>query len=144
MAEIRPEVLKTLRPEETLQKINQGKRRTHSFALDYREYDESFTGSITVHYPSQMEKLQMGIIKTQLLGGIPPIDILTDNIASIVSTLEVVVDSKPSWFDPFSDTLEYEILESVYVEYLNWVNSFRKSSKPVNNEGDSENSASEV
>jgi hypothetical protein len=69
---------------------------------------------------------------------------MTDNIATIVSTLEVVLDAKPVWFDVFSDELEYDILEDVYFEYLKWVNSFRRRAEPSNDEGSSENRPSEV
>jgi hypothetical protein len=144
MAEIKPEVLKTLRPEDTLQKINQGKRRTYTFKVDFSEIDERFVGTFTVHHPSQMERLQVGVLKAQLLGGVVPLDTMTDNIATIVATLDVVLDEKPDWFDVFDDRLDYEILEAVYIEYINWVNSFRKRTRAESNKGNSENSESQV
>jgi hypothetical protein len=144
MTEIKPEVLKTLRSEDTLLKIKQGKRRTHTFKVDFSEINEKFVGTFTVHHPSQMERLQVGVLKAQLLGGVAPLDVMTDNIATIISTLDVVLDDKPDWFDVFDDELDYEILEAVYLEYINWVNSFRKGTGTESNKGTSENSESQV
>ena len=144
MADIKPEVLKTLRSEDTLLKIKQGKRRTHTFKVDFSEINEKFVGTFTVHHPSQMERLQVGVLKAQLLGGVAPLDVMTDNIATIISTLDVVLDDKPDWFDVFDDELDYEILEAVYLEYINWVNSFRKGTGTESNKGTSENSESQV
>lgn len=142
MAEMQPQLLKTLRPQSTLQKVNQGKKRTHTFAIDYHEINPNFVGEFTVHHPSQMERLQVGIIQSQLLGGVIPVDTMTDNISRIISTLEVVLDKKPDWFDVFSDELEYEVMEAVYIEYINWVNSFRRRAEEESNKGNSENSPS--
>jgi hypothetical protein len=140
MAEIQPHVLKTLRPDETLQKVNQGKRRTYTFQVDFHEYNPKFVGSFVVHHPSQMERLQVGVIKAQLLGGVVPLDTMTDNIAQIISTLDVVIDSKPAWFDVFDDELDYDILEAVYLEYINWVNTFRRRTEAESDKGNSEKS----
>jgi hypothetical protein len=140
MSEIQPQVLKTLRPDAVLQKINQGNRRTHTFNVDYQEIDKKFVGSFTVIHPSQMERLQVGVIKSQLLGGVVPLDTMTDNIAQIIATLDVVVKSKPEWFNVFDDKLEYEILEAVYIEYIDWVNSFRRRVETDTDKGNSEKS----
>lgn len=143
MSNIQPEVLKTLRSN-ALQKINQGKRRTHTFNVDFSDINPKFVGRFTVHYPSQMERLQIGALKSQLLGGNLNVDTLTDNIATIISTLDVVLDDHPDWFDPFSDELDYDIMEAVYLEYIQWVNSFRKRDRASQPQGDSQNIGSEI
>ncbi len=142
MAEIQQNVLKTLSSETVLQKINQGKRRTHSFNVKFDDINPEFVGTVTVHHPSQMERLAIGVLKSQLLGGMPALDTMTDNLATIISTLDIVIDKKPEWFDAYSDELDYEVLEAIYVEYINWVNSFRKRPEPVADSGDSENTPS--
>jgi hypothetical protein len=91
-----------------------------------------------------MENMQRGIIKSSLLGGIPAIDVPTDNLATVISTLEVVIDKKPDWFDPFSEEIDYEILEEVYLEYINWSNSFRRSNRKDKPTGDSQDGGSTV
>ena len=144
MAEIKPEVLKTLRVESTLQKINQGKRRTHRFDVDFSEYNEKFVGKFQLHHPSNMERLNMGVVKSQLLGGNFNVDIMTDNIATIISTLDCVIDEKPDWFDVYDDELDYDIIEEVYKEYINWKSSFRKRDIKPNNETNSTDGESEV
>lgn len=143
MPNIQPEVLKTLRSD-TLHSINRGKKRTHSFNVDFSEFNPDFVGKFTVHHPSQMERMQVGALKSQLLGGNLNVDTITDNIATIVSTLDVVLDESPTWFNPFSDELDYEVLESVYLEYLKWLNSFRRERDNLSNGGDSKDKRSEV
>ena len=142
MAGVQGQPLNTLNSERMLQKINQGKRRTHRIDVDFRELNEDFIGTIVVHHPSQMDRLKAGVLKSHLLGGIEAVDTLTDNIASIISTLDVVIDSKPDWFDVYDDILEYEVMEKVYVEYLTWVNSFRNRAKADAPKGDSEEQSS--
>lgn len=143
MSEIRPEVLKTLRADTALQGINQGTKRTHSFNAEFTEYDESFVlGRFVMHHPSAMERLQIGVTKSQLLGGIVPLDVMTDNLATIISTLDIVIDEKPNWFNVYDSRVDYDILESVYKEYIEWSNSFRPNVDRKSNVGDSTDSPS--
>lgn len=143
MSNIKSEVLKTLRSE-ALAKINLGKKRIHSFLVDYTDIDPEFTGKITVHYPSQIERMQIGVIRSTLLGGNLDVDTVTFNIAHITATLEVVLDGKPDWFDISNPYLEYEILLAVYDEYDKWVSSFRKPAKTEPITGDSGNERSQI
>jgi hypothetical protein len=137
MANTNPEIINKLRSE-AITKVNQGKKRTHGFTKDYSDINPDFVGKFIVHYPSQMEKLQMGVIKSTLLNGNPNVDVETYNIAYMVSALEVVVDTKPDWFDVFDPEIDYDILEDVFNEYQNWVDSFRKPDKSSNTTGDGE------
>lgn len=143
MAEIRPEVLKTLRLD-TLNKINQGNKRTHTFNVDFSDVDPTFVGTFTVHHPSQMERLTVGATVSNLLGGNLNVDTMTYNIATIVATLDVVLDNSPEWFNPYSDSLDYEILEKVYLEYSDWLYSFRRKPEPVQPTEDSENGQGKI
>lgn len=138
MPEIKQEVLKTLRSD-TLRNIHLGKKRTHTFKVDFSDINEEFIGTFTVHYPSQMERLQIGVTKSALLGGNLEVDVMTDNIAHIISTLDVVLDSKPDWFDVHDPDISYDMLEAIYQEYINWVGSFRRSLEKIPNTGDSTN-----
>ncbi|MDP4224904.1 MAG: hypothetical protein Q8910_00845 [Bacteroidota bacterium] len=143
MSNIQPEVLKTLRSN-TLRKVNQGNKRTHSFKVDFSDINEEFTGRFTFHYPSQMEVMQAGVVKSALLGGNLSVDMTTDNIATIVSTLDTVLDEFPEWFNVFDPDIEYEISESIFLEYVNWRDSFRKRPKDSKPSGDSQDGRSEV
>ena len=136
MSNINTEVIKTLKSD-SLQKINQGKRYTHAINVDFSDIGEGLVGRFVFHRPSQMEVLRMANIKSSLLGGMPALDTHADNLAIIISELEVVVDYRPDWFNIFDPDLSYDIMESVYMEYRKWVDSFRKSSKAVGNTGDS-------
>ncbi|AYP68588.1 hypothetical protein EalM132_00076 [Exiguobacterium phage vB_EalM-132] len=124
MSEQNPKLV-TLR-KEALNNIIQGKTRTHEFTVDFTEVDENFKGTFVVHQPSQMELLEIGVLKSKLLSGAVNPDVKVENLAIIMSTLEHVCDTVPSWFNIGDPDISYEILETVYMEYLNWVNTFRK------------------
>lgn len=143
MTNTNPELLKTLRLD-TLNQINQGTKRTHRFNVDYSDVNPEFVGSFKLHHPSQMEKLVIGSNVSRLLGGNLDVDTMTYNIATIIATLDVVIDERPDWFNPYSDTLDYDILENVFLEYMNWLNSFRRKPKQDELEGNSEDRPSEV
>ena len=108
-----------------LANINMGMKRTHTIQLDYSDIDPAFTGAISFHYPSQLESIRIGVIKSGLTGGLE-VDIATNNTAHILSTLEVVIDNKPEWFTVDDPRIDYAILEEVYMQYLNWTNTFRR------------------
>jgi hypothetical protein len=119
--------------------VNQGVKRTHSFDVDFTEqYGEKFKGRFTVHHPSQMERMRIGILQSQLTGGYAPMDDRTDNLVLMIATLDTVLDTKPAWFDVTSDDVEYEMILEVFLEYRKWMDSFRKPTKPVDNTGTSE------
>lgn len=139
---IQPEVLRTLRSD-ALHKVNQGKRRTHAFNVDFTEYNPEFHGKFIVHYPTQLERLRIGVTKSELLGG-HTVDVTTDNIAHITATLDTILDMKPDWFDMDNEELDYNMLEAIYMEYLNWANSFRTFVGTSTNKGDSTDRRSEV
>jgi len=127
----------------TLQEVNEGDARTYSFKADFTDVDPKFKGRFTVHHPSMMDELAIGRLYAGLKGGMV-VDQHTDNIATIISTLDIVLDEKPEWFNVGNDKVDYPIWEAVYLEYQKWVESFRKPNKADNNEGDSKDKPSEV
>ncbi len=143
MSTIQPTVLKTLRLE-SLAKINQGKRRTHMVQADFTDVNPGFVGNITFHYPSQLERIQIGVTKSALLGGNLDVDVVTNNIAFIAATLDTVLDAKPDWLDMDNPDLEYEVLLAIYNEYETWVSSFRRTAKPDTDSGDSTGTGGQV
>lgn len=136
MTTIDSNVLKTL-TSDSLNKINMGNKRTHSFKVDFTDEVEGFEGVFEVHYPSQLERLDMGVLKSRLLGGNFEVAVATDNIAHVISTLDVVLDTSPEWFKVDNPDLTYEMMEAIYVEYDEWVSSFRSSARKNTNSGDS-------
>lgn len=118
--------------------IQAGNRRTHTAELDLTHIDESYKGTFKYHHPSLIERMQIGVIKTQLLQGLEGVvDVFTDNIAHMTATLEIVLDEAPEWFR-LDAIYDYEVLDAVYEEYIGWYNSFRKRDKDSNNEGNSQ------
>lgn len=140
---IKPELIKTLRSK-NLNDINKGKLRTKSVNLDFTDIDPTFVGNVVFHYPSQMERMSIGVQRAQLLGGNIDVDVQTGNLAHIIATLDNVMDSKPDWFDVYSPQLEYEILEAVYDEYAEWERNFRNRGIKAEPSLDSSNGRSEV
>ena len=126
MYNIQPEVLKTIRSK-ALAEVTKGNKRTHAFYAEFTDINPKFTkGKFVVHHPTQLERMQIGVNKSVLLGGVMPLDNITDNLSHIMATLDVVIDEKPTWFDVEDPDLDYDILEAVFLEYMEWVNSFRK------------------
>lgn len=113
---------------QNLANINMGNKRAHTITVDFKHIDESFVGNVVVHYPSQIEKMQMGVIKSSMLGSMD-VDVTTNNIAHILSTLEMVIDSKPEWLNADDPRVEYEIFEEIYLQYHEWCNTFRRKSE---------------
>jgi len=143
MAGIEPQALKVLRSK-VHNNIQLGTNLTHEFAADFTDINPKFTGTFKVRRPSQLDRMQMGILKATLLNGNTNVDVLTENIATIVSTLEIVLLDRPEWFDIDNPDLEYEILEAVYVEYLKWDASFRRRADDSEHRGNSEDAGSKV
>lgn len=143
MSNDKNEPLKTLRAN-LLQKVNQGKKRTHTFDVDFTEYDPAFMGKFMVHYPSQVESLQIGVNTSALLMGNDAVDIHTRNLATILATLDIVIDYRPDWFDIDDPAIEYEMLEAIFIEYADWRDSFRRGANQSRPEGDSQDPRSEI
>lgn len=130
--------------ERMLGAVNSGKKIQHTIKIDFSELDPRFVGSFVVHKPSQMERLNIGRISSVLRGGDDNLDTRSYNIATIIATLEVLLDEKPEWFDVFDPEIEYEILEEIYAQYLDFLATFRNRAKGSEPTGDSENKPSEV
>lgn len=111
-----------------LANINMGNQRKHTIPVDFSSVEETFVGSVVVHYPSQIERLRIGVLKSSMLGGVE-VDVPTNNIAHIMSTLDVVIDSKPEWLDVNDPRIEYEMLEHIYLQYHEWCDTFRRKSE---------------
>lgn len=119
--------------------IQQGTRRKHTVQIDLSDINKEWVGTFVFRYPSLMEQMQIGVLKTNMLGGLPPnsVDVLTDNIAHMTATLSVVMESAPDWFD--LNTLEdYEALDRVYEAFAKWRDSFRLKGQGSDNQGNSQ------
>ena len=100
------------------------KAHKHSFEVDIKTPDDThYQGSFTVHRPTIGEKIRVGIIEARLREQLDGVDVFTNNLIHMVSTLLVIVDSHPGWWIP-GQLYDYEVLEKVYMEYVDWVNQF--------------------
>lgn len=111
-----------------LANVNMGSARKHTIPVDFSKLEDGFTGNVVVHYPSQLEKMRIGMLKSSLLGGME-VDVQTNNIAHVTATLDVVIDSKPDWLDINDPRVEYEMLEHIYLQYHEWCDTFRRKSE---------------
>ena len=71
---------------------------------------------------------RMGVIKAQLLGGQPAIEVIYDQLAELTAYCEVALIEVPEWWKP-ATFREYGILQRLYDYVRAWENSFRK--RPV-------------
>ncbi|MMZ43506.1 hypothetical protein D1872_50580 [compost metagenome] len=141
MADNQQEV-QTVRLKNLHSQILKGTQVTHTFNVDFSEVREDFKGTFVVRRPSQLDRLQIGILKSTLLGGVQNVDIPTENIAVVASTLDVVLVQRPDWFNIDDPDLSYDIMEAVFLEYLKWDASFRKRVTGDADKPDSEDSRS--
>ena len=119
--------------------VMESHKRVYSFLLDR----DTYKGEFTVKYPSLMDRMKIGTLRAKYLDGmVGSIDMYTDNIAYMSATLETLLINKPKWFN-LEILDDYSILEYVYEEYLNWVNSFRREPESNTNEEDSGTRANE-
>ena len=108
------------------QGILAGNQRKVEMEFDFTEFDQSYKGIFTFHHPTLQERMRIGVMKAQLLNGMDgKVDVITDNIAYMTAVLSIVIDNAPAWFK-LNELYDYEILNSVYEKYNEWVNSFRK------------------
>lgn len=141
------------RREENLEKIRklstqvrQGTGLQHDLEIDFvTSTGEVLTGTVVVHRPSMAEYLQMGVIKGRYISKyvgkeyVRPeyIDSTIQYLAHMLATMQVVVDQCPPWFMDLENLRDFDVLNHVYTQYEQWVNSFRTgSTEPTS--GDSE------
>lgn len=106
--------------------ILEGKKRTLTKQLDFSTIDETFVGTFIFHHPTVLDRMNIGTLKSQLLQGMEGrTDVITDNIAHMTAVLSHVIDEAPEWFK-INEIYDYEILDTVYETYNEWVNTFRK------------------
>ena len=121
------------------QEILRGNKRTVTKEIDLTNIDKRYIGDFTFQTVSLMDKMQVGIIKSTMLKGIPAhqLDATTQNIAHMSATLTKACTDYPKWFD-LDNISEYIVLETIYDAYVEWENSFRTGNSGNDDAGDSE------
>ncbi|BAK52962.1 tail assembly chaperone [Bacillus phage SP-10] len=107
--------------------------------LDFTEFDPKYTGRFIFKHPTVLDQMNIDVLKTQMLQGFETPSIIADNIAHMSSTLTVVLVEAPEWFK-INEIYDYEILDRVYEEYLQWYRTFRRKDRQGNTQGDSKTS----
>jgi hypothetical protein len=117
------------KPNENIQlgrEVQQGTAKKLPTQIDLTTLEPTWVGNFIFRYPSLMDRMKIGVMKTSLLNGmsLAGIDNEVDNIAYMMATLTVVMESAPDWFQ--LDVLEdYDALDRVFEEYAKWRDSFR-------------------
>ena len=97
----------------------------HTFDIKFdAPSGESFSGKFTVHRPTIGERIKIGVSEARELGGMINVDMLTSNLAHILSTLEVVIDASPAWWKP-RELTEMEVMQIVYDKYISYLQEFQ-------------------
>lgn len=107
--------------------ITDAEARTCTFTKTYKVHGHNKTGTFTFKYPSVMDKVQIGAARAKLLDGAPEssIDAYTSNISYMVCYIGKLCIKQPKWFN-VSLIEETEIVEDLFMEVTNWVNTFRQ------------------
>lgn len=120
-----------------------GHQLRHEIKIDYvGSIGKKYEGRIIVKRPSIGDYLKIGALKASYIKqpvGVDPetkrpiypdlmfIDNEIKAIAQMLATLQVVVVKAPSWFANLEKIDEFELINIIYTEYEEWLNSFRKS-----------------
>ena len=105
----------------------ENKNLTNSFTyeMDMKvNSGETFKGTFTIHRPTIGERLKIGVLEAQKIGGLANIDVYTSGIAHMVATLEVVIDKAPVWWKP-EEIRDLEVVQAVWEFYINRLQEFQ-------------------
>jgi hypothetical protein len=106
---------------------------THTFNVSHIDgQGNEWSGSFTVHRPNMGEVMKIGVKEAADLGGMSNVDILTGNLAHMIATLEVVVDTHPEWWKP-RELHEMEVLRIVFDQYIDYLRKFQARPQPEGN-----------
>jgi len=121
--------------------INENKLlNTHSFSIQFVSVTgEELSGTFAVHRPTMGERVQIGVIEAQLLGGLNNVDVFSSSIAHWIANLEVVIDQAPKWWKP-RELHDPEVVQAVFDKYVDYLQKFQRRNK----EGDKEPSGGQV
>ena len=89
------------------------------------------TGIFVAGIPTISQRIQIGVLRAKMLGGVASqsVDNFTDDLAYMVSYLQVVIKKYPSWWtiEQMDDVVA---IREMFTQVTDWVNSFqRKNTK---------------
>lgn len=111
--------------QDTNNKVNLGDSYSHQFVCDFSEVDPMYQGTFVIKYPNQIDRMTIGVKRADLTRGLP-VDIVTDNLITMISTLDTILTTRPDWFNITDPKITYDMIYSVYMQYIDWQETFRK------------------
>lgn len=85
------------------------------------------TGTFVAGIPTIAQRIQIGVIRARMLGGVASqsIDNFTDDLAFMTAYLQVVIKKHPSWW-VIEEMDDVVALREMFTQVTNWVNSFQR------------------
>lgn len=121
---------KQLQQDEILSGLVNIEKRTYSFNKTYEFFGKKLQGTFVAKYMSISDRMRIGVIRAKLLDGAPnnTLDTLADDIAYMISYLQVSLVEFPKWWNYDYMTMEddYDKMKEVYMEVYNFNKSFRE------------------
>jgi len=103
---------------------------TFSFSIDMTvPSGETFQGTFKLHRPTVGERIKIGNNTAKEIEGLLNVDAMTDFMARMVATFDVVIDEAPIWWKP-RELKDVEVIQAVYEKYINYLNQFSETIKP--------------
>ena len=125
-----------------------GVLKDHSFALDYIDTrGRAWRGEFKCHALTYREKIQVGLIRARMSGGVPPemLDITTSNLLEALAHLSVAVDGAPPWAKKLEDVHSVGAVLAIYREVRNHEDRFHGAGPteagPTDDEGPGDDDA---
>lgn len=128
----------------TAEELNIGDKATNSVAIDFTsEYGTRYQGNVVFKRPNVMEFMKMGGIKSEILrqAGVQDVklvDLGVKYVAQVIATLKTVVVKSPEWLVNIDAVQDTDLLFYVHDAYEGWEHSFRLTTGPGKDAGDSQ------
>ena len=84
-------------------------------------------GTFVAEIPTISQRIQIGVLRAKLLGGVASqsVDNFTDDLAFMVSYLQVVIKKYPSWWI-IEEMDDLAAINQLFNKVTDWVNSFQR------------------
>lgn len=120
-----------------MEQVTNADLRKHQFKRTISVGGYHKTGTFIARLPSVMDRVTIGVRRAQMLGGAPAttvnngassisaVDPFTDDLAFMISFLDVLLEKRPKWFiwDALDDVQD---VREMFTEVSQWANSFHK------------------
>lgn len=110
--------------------------RQYTFKMDVLFDGKMRNATFTARYMGVADRLRVGTMRAKLLDGAPAdsVDTVTDDIAYMISYLDVSLVKRPSWWD-FNHIDDINDLRKLYQKVYDFVERFRVHSRGSADDG---------